>query len=299
MLVLLWGCSAEGPVAPSTTPTLDMPSGELTTSAPQASQSWSKPAFKVIGPHMSVTIHNPKRGTRLVGLACYRGQVFDIDSQVLGPENHWKVVRLPAGETVELKAALHCGHNQCDAFFDLEAPKEPPYYGSKLLGAETEFFTCNTPPPEPPDDPPDECTEKTPIPEGFRECETDVASSPSCLPKPCCTWSWELCDWECNELPPPPPPPPQCNVDDVETGCFTPPKPLGNPTNECAYFNMVPIGKKEYKWGKYKLARMTADVAIVKAGRTYNVYTRVEKYRTWLKSCANKDISHITYCVCE
>jgi hypothetical protein len=294
--LMLWGC---GESSVTTAPDVVLEPTPLGVSQGEsmAVREWEKPVFKVDGEFMTATIYNPKRGNQYVGLACYQGQVFDIDAQVLGTANHAKITRLGSGETVTLKVAMHCGHNQCDAFHGLREAPEPPYFGSNLLGAELEFYTCAPPVPDPPpEDPPEECI-KTPVPEGFRECPE--VSGPDCIEVPCCTFDAELCEWVCGEIPPPPPPPPvpEC-PGDIDTGCMTLDRPLGNPTAECAYFNMVPLYKKEYSWGRVKLATKNADLAIVKAGRTYNVYAPVKKYHTWLWSCQRKTISHITYCVC-
>jgi len=89
--------------------------------------------LEVSGEFMKATITNPAKGPRNLGLACYQGQAHQ-DDQDPGTENHRKVVpNVPAGATVTIKVALHCGHNQCDPFFDLAEAPANAQFGSKRI----------------------------------------------------------------------------------------------------------------------------------------------------------------------
>lgn len=99
---------------------------------------------------------------------------------------------------------------------------------------------------------------------------------------------------------PPPPPPPECDTTGVNEGSFCVDRPLGNPTNECAYFgNFVPVGDGFYFDAAGLHASDSAAFAIVKAGRAcYAVTVGVEAGDLLLLPSTNQGVSHVTYCGC-
>jgi hypothetical protein len=232
----MMGCISEMATGPDPVPESIKPITETVQPTPvdtPVSTTWTKPTFEVRGDKIYVTITNPKQGPRYVGLACYLGQVHNIEGQTLGSANHWKVVKLGAGESIELGVALQCGHNQCDAFFDFATPPVPPWFGSKLIAATLLSHEC-TPP---------ECT--------TCECRGDCPPPPCVKGKPECeelVWNQELCTWvgECRECEIPP----DYNL--------TVDRPLGNPRSECAYF------------GDY-VPGTPADFWVTKCGKFYEV----------------------------
>jgi hypothetical protein len=251
-LFLLIGCDSGmiPPTSPDTTGNLpDQMNQKVVTPTPPVTQpvvpfsgniDWSKPLFTINGPKTSATMTNALDRTTAMGYACYSGQTHDVQSQTLGGDKHVQIIRgVKPGEEVTATVALHCGWNQCDAFFGLTQAPEPPLFGHRLLGAKLHFYDCpGTPKCVQPPQPGDDCTwnptqckwvcqctpdtepecprqkwnpitcqwvgecpqcEKTPVPQGRTECSAQ--STPSCVPLPCCTFNWVLCQWDCPDPP--------------------------------------------------------------------------------------------------
>ncbi|HXV26915.1 MAG TPA: hypothetical protein VD862_02750 [Candidatus Paceibacterota bacterium] len=96
-------------------------------------------------------------------------------------------------------------------------------------------------------------------------------------------------------------PPQECeiqNLPDEGRVCFD--NPLGNPTNECGYFGLVPLDKDEPSEVTSTTASMNALLAIVKNGspHCYNTYPDVEQGDILNTPNEGKNISHVTYCGC-
>ncbi len=205
--------------------------------------------------------------------------------------------------------------------FSFRFPSDTPYHrrlgltvwveaqtGDRLDQCDAMLFVTfkrEIPPPPPP--PPEEC-EKTPVPEGFRDCEPGQGMACGVTPpKPCCVWVQAECKWVCDEIPPLPCPPvgePECPEQRWDTelcawvgeclqgGCSVPPvhnfkapRSLGNPQAECEHFgNFEPAGMWEH-----------GEFHVTKCGLFYEV-----THSHWWKSkCSNgQRVSHRTKCIC-
>ena len=98
----------------------------------------------------------------------------------------------------------------------------------------------------------------------------------------------------------------ECSVKVLPQDSYCTDKPLGNPTDECANFGLLPSGKDDSLSGLSFVATQNAYVAIVKSGTkgcpnkgdaAYRIYVNVTKGQTLLTPYT-QGISHVTYCAC-
>ena len=199
--------------------------------------------------------------------------IFDYDSKIIEPGNRGTAVQpLPTCDDIECGEILRV---QCDGYADHEPPKHynfPDRHPGFITGSGKVYNLGPCP----------ECQECIPV------------GKPYCSEQ---TWNEVTCSWEG-----------PCPCEPIEEQCFQH-TGASNPTIECGWIGMVPLGKVENPVsGECVPAHMDAGAAIVKGGTWYHVIPNVTVGQSLCSCDAPIPLggpgpmcpawSHATYCGC-